>query len=130
MAAADVTESLILQIERSGECAAKPAALHIVRNALDSIDGNRSQTPARIKTPAQTDGGTLEAALGIIASLNPFHRRFASSTPKSYSDEALANLLAFRGIGFPAAPLPNTENPLRFRQHTNAKPQNNYRIIL
>lgn len=49
MAAADVTESLILQIERSGECAAKPAALHIVRNALDSIDGNRSQTPARIK---------------------------------------------------------------------------------
>lgn len=100
VAAADVTESLILQIERSGECAAKPAALHIVRNALDSIDGNRSQTPARIKKRLpQTDSGTLEAALGLIASLNPFPAAgFASSTPKSYSDEALANLLAFRGI--------------------------------
>lgn len=83
VAAADLTESLILQIERSGECAAKTAALHIVRNALDSIDGNRSQTLARIKKHLpQTDSGTLEAALDLIASLNPFPAAgFASSTP-------------------------------------------------
>ena len=86
VAAADLNESLILQIERSGECAAKPAALHIVRNALDSIDGNRSQTLARIKKRLpQTDSGTLEAALDLIASLNPFPAAgFASSTPTSY----------------------------------------------
>lgn len=100
VAAADLNESLILQIERSGECAAKPSALHIVRNALDSIDGNRSQTLARIKKRLpQTDSGTLEAALDLIASLNPFPAAgFASSTPTPYSDEALANLLAFRGM--------------------------------
>lgn len=86
VAAADLNESLILQIERSGECAAKPSALHIVRNALDSIDGNRSQTLARIKKHLpQTDGGTLEAALDLIASLNPFPAAgFASSTPTPY----------------------------------------------
>lgn len=86
VAAADLTESLILQIERSGECAAKSAALHIVRNALDSIDGNRSQTLARIKKHLpQTDSGTLEAALDLIASLNPFPAAgFASSTPTPY----------------------------------------------
>lgn len=86
VAAADLTESLILQIERSGECAAKSAALHIVRNALDSIDGNRSQTLARIKKRLpQTDSGTLEAALDLIASLNPFPAAgFASSTPVPY----------------------------------------------
>lgn len=86
VAAADLTESLILQIERSGECAAKSAALHIVRNALGSIDGNRSQTLARIKKHLpQTDGGTLEAALDLIASLNPFPAAgFASSTPTPY----------------------------------------------
>ena len=86
VAAADLTESLILQIERLGECAAKSAALHIVRNALDSIDGNRSQTLARIKKHLpQTDGGTLEAALDLIASLNPFPAAgFASSTPTPY----------------------------------------------
>ncbi|HEZ3636625.1 TPA: RNA polymerase subunit sigma [Neisseria meningitidis] len=100
VAAADLNESLILQIERSGECAAKTAALHIVRNALNSIDGNRSQTLARIKKRLpQTDSGTLEAALDLIASLNPFPAAgFASSTPTPYSDEALANLLAFRGM--------------------------------
>lgn len=86
VAAADLNESLILQIERSGECAAKPSALHIVRNALDSIDGNRSQTLARIKKRLpQTDSGTLEAALDLIASLNPFPAAgFASSTPTPY----------------------------------------------
>lgn len=86
VAAADLTESLILQIERLGECAAKSAALHIVRNALDSIDGNRSQTLARIKKHLpQTDGGTLEAALDLIASLNPFPAAgFASSTLTPY----------------------------------------------
>lgn len=86
VAAADLTESLILQIERSGECAAKSAALHIVRNALDSIDGNRSQTLARIKKHLpQTDSGTLEAALDLIASLNPFPAAgFAASTPTPY----------------------------------------------
>lgn len=86
VAAADLTESLILQIERLGECAAKSAALHIVRNALDSIDGNRSQTLARIKKRLpQTDGGTLEAALDLIASLNPFPAAgFASSTLTPY----------------------------------------------
>lgn len=86
VAAADLNESLILQIERLGECAAKSAALHIVRNALDSIDGNRSQTLARIKKHLpQTDGGTLEAALDLIASLNPFPAAgFASSTPTPY----------------------------------------------
>lgn len=86
VAAADLNESLILQIERSGECAAKPAALHIVRNALGSIDGNRSQTLARIKKRLpQTDSGTLEAALDLIASLNPFPAAgFASSTPTPY----------------------------------------------
>lgn len=86
VAAADLNESLILQIERSGECAAKHAALHIVRNALDSIDGNRSQTLARIKKRLpQTDSGTLEAALDLIASLNPFPAAgFASSTPTPY----------------------------------------------
>lgn len=86
VAAADLTESLILQIERSGECAAKTAALHIVRNALDSIDGNRSQTLARIKKHLpQTDSGTLEAALDLIASLNPFPAAgFASSAPVPY----------------------------------------------
>lgn len=86
VAAADLNESLILQIERSGECAAKTAALHIVRNALDSIDGNRSQTLARIKKHLpQTDSGTLEAALDLIASLNPFPAAgFASSTPTPY----------------------------------------------
>lgn len=86
VAAADLNESLILQIERSGECAAKTAALHIVRNALDSIDGNRSQTLARIKKRLpQTDSGTLEAALDLIASLNPFPAAgFASSTPTPY----------------------------------------------
>ncbi len=100
VAAADLNESLILQIERLGECTAKPAALHIVRNALDSIDGNRSQTLARIKKHLpQTDSGTLEAALDLIASLNPFPAAgFASSTTTPYSDEALANLLAFRGM--------------------------------
>ncbi len=86
VAAADLNESLILQIERLGECAAKPSALHIVRNALDSIDGNRSQTLARIKKRLpQTDSGTLEAALDLIASLNPFPASgFASSTPTPY----------------------------------------------
>lgn len=86
VAAADLNESLILQIERLGECAAKSAALHIVRNALDSIDGNRSQTLARIKKRLpQTDGGTLEAALDLIASLNPFPAAgFASSTLTPY----------------------------------------------
>lgn len=86
VAVADLTESLILQIERLGECAAKSAALHIVRNALDSIDGNRSQTLARIKKRLpQTDGGTLEAALDLIASLNPFPAAgFASSTLTPY----------------------------------------------
>lgn len=86
VAAADLNESLILQIERLGECAAKSAALHIVRNALDSIDGNRSQTLARIKKHLpQTDSGTLEAALDLIASLNPFPAAgFASSTPTPY----------------------------------------------
>lgn len=86
VAAADLNESLILQIERLGECAAKPSALHIVRNALDSIDGNRSQTLARIKKRLpQTDSGTLEAALDLIASLNPFPAAgFASSTPTPY----------------------------------------------
>lgn len=86
VAAADLTESLILQIERLGECAAKPAALHIVRNALDSIDGNRSQTLARIKKHLpQTDSGTLEAALDLIASLNPFPAAgFASAAPTPY----------------------------------------------
>lgn len=86
VAAADLTESLILQIERLGECAAKTAALHIVRNALDSIDGNRSQTLARIKKHLpQTDSGTLEAALDLIASLNPFPAAgFASAAPVPY----------------------------------------------
>lgn len=86
VAAADLNESLILQIERSGECAAKTAALHIVRNALDSIGGNRSQTLARIKKRLpQTDSGTLEAALDLIASLNPFPAAgFASSAPTPY----------------------------------------------
>lgn len=86
VAAADLNESLILQIERSGECAAKSAALHIVRNALGSIDGNRSQTLARIKKRLpQTDSGTLEAALDLIASLNPFPAAgFASSTLTPY----------------------------------------------
>lgn len=86
VAAADLNESLILQIERLGECAAKSAALHIVRNALDSIDGNRSQTLARIKKRLpQTDGGTLEVALDLIASLNPFPAAgFASSTLTPY----------------------------------------------
>lgn len=71
-----------------------------IAGELDSIDGNRSQTLARIKKRLpQTDSGTLEAALDLIASLNPFPAAgFASSTPTPYSDEALANLLAFRGM--------------------------------
>lgn len=86
VAAADLNESLILQIERSDGCTAKTAALHIVRTALDSIDGNRSQTLARIKKRLpQTDSGTLESALDLIASLNPFPAAgFASAAPVPY----------------------------------------------
>lgn len=73
VAAADLTESLILQIERLGECAAKPSALHIVRNALDSIDGNRSQTLARIKNtcPKPTAAHSKPHSTSLLRSI-PF----------------------------------------------------------
>lgn len=132
VAAADLNESLILQIERSGECAAKPSALHIVRNALDSIDGNRSQTLARIKNtcPKPTAAHSKPHSTSLLRSIpfpplvlpRPHPRRILTRrSPTCWLSAAWR---------FLAAPLPNTENPLRFRQHTNAKPQNNCRIIL
>ena len=86
VAAADLTESLMLQLMRLPASPARQAAAHLIQSSLHDLGKNRKQNIIRFrKLFPETDSETIEAALDIIATLNPYPAYgFASSEPTAY----------------------------------------------
>ena len=86
VAAADLTESLMLQLIRLPASPARQAAAHLIQSSLHDLGKNRKQNIIRFrKLFPEIDSETIEAALDIIATLNPYPAYgFASSEPTAY----------------------------------------------
>ena len=86
VAAADLTESLMLQLMRLPASPARQAAAHLIQSSLHDLGKNRKQNIIRFrKLFPEIDSETIEAALDIIATLNPYPTYgFASSEPTAY----------------------------------------------
>ena len=86
VAAADLTESLMLQLMRLPASPARQAAAHLIQSSLHDLGKNRKQNIIRFrKLFPEIDSETIEAALDIIATLNPYPAYgFASSEPTAY----------------------------------------------
>ena len=86
VAAADLTESLMLQLMRLPASPARQMAAHLVQSSLQELGKNRKQNVLRFrKLYPQADSETIEAALDMIAGLNPYPAYgFASATPTPY----------------------------------------------
>ena len=86
VAAADLTESLMLQLMRLPASPARQAATHLIQSSLHDLGKNRKQNIIRFrKLFPEIDSETIEAALDIIATLNPYPAYgFASSEPTAY----------------------------------------------
>ena len=86
VAAADLTESLMLQLMRLPANPARQAAAHLIQSSLHDLGKNRKQNIIRFrKLFPEIDSETIEAALDIIATLNPYPAYgFASSEPTAY----------------------------------------------
>lgn len=86
VAAADLRESLLLQLQRLPPSAARRCAARIVNTFLDDLDKNRRQNIIKFKKAwPEDDGATIEAALDLIAALNPYPAYgFASAEPTAY----------------------------------------------
>ena len=86
VAAANLTESLILQLMRLPAGPARQAAAHLIQSSLHDLGKNRKQNIIRFrKLFPEIDSETIEAALDIIATLNPYPAYgFASSEPTAY----------------------------------------------
>ena len=86
VAAADLTESLMLQLMRLPAGPARQAAAHLIQSSLHDLGKNRKQNIIRFrKLFPEIDSETIEAALDIIATLNPYPAYgFASSEPTAY----------------------------------------------
>ena len=86
VAAADLTESLMLQLMRLPASPARQMAAHLVQSSLQDLGKNRKQNVLRFrKLYPDTDSETIEAALDMIAELNPYPAYgFASATPTPY----------------------------------------------
>ena len=86
VAAADLTESLMLQLMRLPASPARQATAHLIQSSLHDLGKNRKQNIIRFrKLFPEIDSETIEAALDIIATLNPYPAYgFASSEPTAY----------------------------------------------
>jgi len=86
VAAANLTESLMLQLMRLPAGPARQAAAHLIQSSLHDLGKNRKQNIIRFrKLFPEIDSETIEAALDIIATLNPYPAYgFASSEPTAY----------------------------------------------
>lgn len=86
VAAADLTESLMLQLMRLPASPARQAAAHLIQSSLHDLGKNRKQNIIRFrKLFPEIDSETIETALDIIATLNPYPAYgFASSEPTAY----------------------------------------------
>ncbi|ASK27463.1 RNA polymerase factor sigma-54 [Neisseria chenwenguii] len=86
VAAANLTESLILQLMRLPASPARQLAAHLVQSSLDELGKNRGQNIRRFqKLYPNADEETVQTALDLIASLNPYPAYgFASTEPTAY----------------------------------------------
>ena len=78
--------ALMLQLMRLPASPARQMAAHLVQSSLQDLGKNRKQNVLRFrKLYPDTDSKTIEAALDMIAGLNPYPAYgFASATPTPY----------------------------------------------
>ena len=86
VAASGLNQSLLLQLQRQPPSSARRCAARIVHLFLDDLGKSRQQNIAKFKKALPDDDtATIEAALDLIASLNPYPAYgFASSEPTAY----------------------------------------------
>ena len=86
VAAADLTESLMLQLMRLPPSPARQLAAHLIQDSLHELGKNRQQNIARFrKSFPEASVETIQTALDIIAALNPYPAYgFASAEPTAY----------------------------------------------
>lgn len=86
VAAANLTDSLMLQLMRLPASPARQLAGHLVQSSFDELGKNRRQNIARFqKLYPQAEPETIQTALDLISSLNPYPAYgFASSEPTAY----------------------------------------------
>lgn len=84
--AANLTESLLLQLQRMPASPERQCAAKIVHAHLDSLGKSVQQNAAKIKKAfPEYDAGTIQRALEMVGLLNPFPAYgFASAEPVSY----------------------------------------------
>ncbi|MDO5639119.1 MAG: RNA polymerase factor sigma-54 [Neisseria sp.] len=83
--AAGLGESLLLQLQRLPPSDARRCAARIVHLFLDDLGRSRQQNIAKFKKNLPDDTDTIEAALDLIATLNPYPAYgFASAEPTAY----------------------------------------------
>ncbi|PSJ79898.1 RNA polymerase factor sigma-54 [Neisseria iguanae] len=86
VAATGITESLLLQLMRLPASPERQLAGHLIQNSFEDLGKNRQQNILRFqKTYPESTPETIQAALDLIASLNPYPAYgFASSEPTAY----------------------------------------------
>ena len=86
VAAANLTESLMLQLMRLPPSPARQLAAHLIQDSLHELGKNRQQNIARFrKSFPEASVETIQTALDIIAALNPYPAYgFASAEPTAY----------------------------------------------
>lgn len=86
VAAANLTDSLMLQLMRLPPSPARRLAAHLVQSALGELGKNRQQNILRFrKIYPDAEIETIEKALDMVAALNPYPAYgFASTEPTAY----------------------------------------------
>ena len=86
VAAKNLTESLLLQLQRLPAVAARQCAAKIVHRHLDEIGYSPAQNVVKFKkTFPEYDADTVQAALAMVSKLNPYPAYgFASSEPTEF----------------------------------------------
>lgn len=86
VAAANLIESLLLQLMRLPATPERQLAGHLIQSSFEELGKNRQQNIARFqKLYPESDAQTIQAALDLISSLNPYPAYgFASTEPTAY----------------------------------------------
>ncbi len=86
VAAADITESLMLQLMRQPPSPERQLAGHLIRSSFEQLGKNRQQNIQRFqKMYPESTPESIQTALDLIASLNPYPAYgFASAEPTAY----------------------------------------------
>ncbi len=86
VAAADITESLMLQLMRQPPSPERQLAGHLIQSSFEQLGKNRQQNIQRFqKMYPESTPESIQTALDLIASLNPYPAYgFASAEPTAY----------------------------------------------